>query len=109
MSFELIALTVLLTGWMICGVIPWLLFSIFTRGNAGLGMLPLSMFVAVVAALAVPVLGGTGTTGLWLSFVVALVVPGVFLGIRRFSLGAKEESERAATADVHRRRSESVE
>ncbi len=55
---------------------------------AGLALLPLTMFAAVVGGLLVPILGATGTTGLWSSFGVALLVPTALLAIRRFALGA---------------------
>ena len=101
MSFDVIALAVLISGWLICGVVPWLVLSVLTRGQAGLGMLPLSMFVAVVAAMAVPILGATGSGGLWLSFVVAILVPGALLATRRFAIGAVAEAKHEANADVH--------
>ena len=56
MLFDLIFLTLFVSGWLICGYIPWVTLSIATRGDAGLVNLPLSLFVALVAGLAVPTL-----------------------------------------------------
>jgi uncharacterized membrane protein len=68
MLFDAIFLTAFLAGWLVCGFVPWLVASIFTRGRAGLGMIPACLFTAVVAALAVPVLGKDDAQGIWLSF-----------------------------------------
>jgi hypothetical protein len=107
-SFDLIALTVLVVGWMTCGVAPWLALSVATRGTAGLAYLPLCMFVAVVSAMMVPILGATGVAGLWLSFAAAFLGPAVLLAIRRFSLGPGTAATRPA-ADIHPGSPESVE
>lgn len=88
MLFDAIFLSLFLSGWLICGFIPWLALSVATRGEAGLAYLPLSMFAGAVAGLAVPVLGADGWSGIWLSFLSALTVPGVLLAARRFSLRA---------------------
>ena len=95
----------LLSGWLVCGVVPWTVLSVVTRGSAGLPLLPLSMFAAVVAGLLVPILGATGTTGLWFSFVAALLVPGALLAIRRFALAAPQP----ASSDVPSHAPRSVE
>ncbi|MCC7364708.1 MAG: hypothetical protein IT303_10075 [Dehalococcoidia bacterium] len=89
MTFEAIALTVLVAGWLVCAYLPWFLFSVFTRGHAGLGMLPLCLFAGVVGALAVPILGLRDGTGLVLSFVAAAVVPVALLAARRFAMPAR--------------------
>lgn len=99
MSFDALALSALLGGWMLCGVVPWLVLSISTRGDAGLIFLPVSMAVAVLAALLVPLLGATDVTGLWLSFLAALAGPALFLAARRYSLGASRLASRARTVD----------
>ncbi len=84
--YTLIFLTLFIGGWLVCGFLPWLVISVATRGNAGLLNLPLAMFAGVVAGLAVPVLGADDASGIWWSFVAALVVPSVLLAARRFSL-----------------------
>ena len=86
MLFNAIFLSLFITGWLICGFLPWLAVSVATRGNAGLVYLPLSMFAGVVGGIAVPVLGADGVSGIWLSFLVAFVVPSLLLAARRFSL-----------------------
>jgi hypothetical protein len=93
---------------MVCGVLPWLVLSIVTRGDAGLAWLPVSMLVAVLAAMLVPILGATGITGLWFSFVAAVAGPAALLAVRRFSLGASREVARSRAAD-HAHSPESVE
>ena len=40
--FTLIFLGLIVAGWLILGFVPWLCWSVATRGNAGLGMLPLA-------------------------------------------------------------------
>lgn len=101
MLFTAIFLSLLITGWLICGFVPWLALSIATRGNAGLGNLPLCLFAALVAGLAVPLLGLTNSTGLWLSFLLAFLVPVLLLAARRFSMGAAS-AHRAASESVHK-------
>ena len=96
MLFDALFLSVFLSGWLICGFIPWLAVSVATRGEAGLAYLPLSMFAGVVAGLAVPVLGADGSKGIWLSCVAALSVPSLLLAARRFSLRAPGHSPIAA-------------
>ncbi|MCA9830874.1 MAG: hypothetical protein R3B97_00205 [Dehalococcoidia bacterium] len=86
MLFELIFLSLFITGWVVCGYLPWFLLSVFTRGNAGLVYLPLSVFTGVVAGLAVPLLGPRDVLGLWLSMAFAFLAPSVLLALRRFSL-----------------------
>lgn len=85
MLFDLIFVGLLLGGWSFCAFMPWLAVSVATRGNAGLGMLPLCLFAGIVAALAVPLLVDDGWTGLWLSFGAALVAPAMLMGVRRFA------------------------
>jgi hypothetical protein len=87
-SFDQIFLTLLLTGWALCGVVPWLVSSVLTRGNTGPVFLPISIVVAVLFALLVPFLGATGAAGLWSSFVVAVVAPALLLAARRFAAHA---------------------
>ena len=94
--FEVIFLGLLMTGWLIVGILPWLVVSVATRGDAGLANLPLCLLAAVVAGLLVPIVGLTDGTGLWLSFVAALVAPSGLMAARRLSLGAL--SNQAATA-----------
>ena len=86
MLFEFIFVGLFVVAWLICGFVPWLVLSVFTHGRAGLVNLPLSLFAAVVAGLAIPVLGLTGESGIWLSVVAAVAVPSLLLGLRRLSL-----------------------
>lgn len=88
MLFTAIFLGALLFGWSVCAFAPWLALSVATRGNAGLGNLPLCLFAGIVCALAVPLLGMDDVRGLWLSFVVAVVAPSLLLAARRFSMGS---------------------
>lgn len=88
MLFDLIFLGLMLAGWLLCAYVPWVVASILTRGHAGLRYLPLCLFAGVAGALAVPVLGADGASGLWASFGVAAAVPTVLLAARRVSLPA---------------------
>ncbi len=88
MLFDAIFVTLFVTGWAFCGLVPWLALSVWTRGAAGLPNLPLAMFAGVVGGLAVPILGRDDATGIWLSFGVAVVAPSLLLAARRFSLRA---------------------
>jgi hypothetical protein len=69
--FTAIFLALLIGGWVICAYLPWAVWSIATKGQAGVQYLPLCVFAGVVCALAVPVLGADGMTGFWVSFPVA--------------------------------------
>lgn len=84
--FDLLFVTLFVTAWSICGIVPWLVLSIATRGNAGLIYLPLSIFAANVGGMAVPVLGMDNGTGIGVSFLVALAVSTGILIARRISL-----------------------
>jgi hypothetical protein len=95
--FGILALTVLMAGWVTAGTFAWLAVSVATRGNAGLGMLPLAWFCAVVAALIVPMLGFTGGGGLASSFVVAFFAPLALLGARRWAFRAHSGEQRPAS------------
>jgi len=86
--FDVIFVSLFVAGWLVCAFLPWLVVSVATRGNAGLANLPLCLFAGLVAALAVPVLGFNGAGGLRMSFVAAVVVPSLLLGVRRFSMSA---------------------
>lgn len=96
--FSILAMTVLVAGWLTVGTFAWLAVSVATRGNAGLAMLPLAWFCAVVAALIVPMLGFTGGGGLFGSFVVALVAPLALLGARRLAMRAQHGEPRSQPA-----------
>jgi uncharacterized membrane protein len=89
--FDAIFLAIFFGAWAFCGFLPWLVMSIATRGNAGLGMLPLSVFAGVVAGPAVPLLGLDNRAGILVSLIAALVVPAALLAIRRYSLGPRRE------------------
>ncbi len=88
MLFTLIFGTIFVVGWSLCGLLPWLAASVLSRGNAGLSTLPLCIFAANVAALAVPTLGADGMGGFLASFAVALAASAALLLVRRFALGA---------------------
>jgi uncharacterized membrane protein len=99
--FNAIFLTIFFAAWALCGFLPWFVLSVATRGNAGLGMLPLCVFAGVVAGPAVPLLGLDNGTGIWVSLVVALVVPSALLAIRRFSLGSRENPRPVKMGQSH--------
>jgi hypothetical protein len=84
--FTAFFLSLFILGWMIVGAIPWLVLSVKTHGSAGLWYLPLSMFTGVVGGVAVPVLWLDTSTGIWVSFIAAFLLPSLLLAARRFSL-----------------------
>jgi hypothetical protein len=96
--FTLIFGGAFVVAWLVCGFTPWLVLSVATRGQAGLGQLPLCLFAGVVAGLAVPILGMTNRDGIWLSFVAAAGVPLLLLAARRLSAGAHRTSSPAGVA-----------
>jgi len=97
--FEVIFLGLLLAGWLAIGVVPWVAVSVATRGEAGLANLPLCLVASVAGGLLVPVVGLTDATGLWLSFLAALLLPSGLMIARRLSLGAVPGRPGAATGD----------
>jgi hypothetical protein len=99
--FGILAITVLLTGWLAMGTLAWLAISVATRGNAGLGMLPLAWFTGVVAALIVPMLGFTGGGGLLSSFFVAFLAPLFLMTARRWAMRAQEPERTPEAAHAH--------
>lgn len=74
-----------LFGWSIAAFLPWLGWSVATRGRAGLWNLPLCLFAGIVAALAVPIAGATGAAGLGASFAVAFFVPLALMALRQWA------------------------
>ena len=82
MLFDAIFLGLFVGGWAAVGALPWLTLSVKTRGHAGLQYLPLCVFTAVVAGLAVPVVGLDDRNGIWISFISALVAPSLLLAVR---------------------------
>lgn len=86
MLFEIIFVSVFVFAWLICGFAPWLVNSVATRGQAGLGNLPLCLLAAVVAGTALPALGANGLSGIWMSLVAAVAVPSLLLAFRRIAL-----------------------
>lgn len=84
--FTALFLAAFLLTWTFLAFLPWLGWSVATRGRAGLWSLPLCVTAGVVAALAVPLLGATGWGGIWLSFAAAFMVPLALLAIRRWAV-----------------------
>lgn len=84
--FAAIFISLFVAAWLILGFLPWLVLSVATRGNAGLGMLPLSMLAGLVAGLSVPLLGKDDGAGIWISLIAAFLAPCFLLAARRFSL-----------------------
>ncbi|HEX6031945.1 MAG TPA: hypothetical protein VFY90_10980 [Tepidiformaceae bacterium] len=102
MLFDLIFVSVFVAGWLFCAFVPWLAFSVATRGNAGLINLPLALFAGVVAGLAIPLLVNDGWNGLWLSVLAAFLVSGGLMTLRRFTAGALDV-ERARILEARAR------
>lgn len=83
--FTAIFLGLYVAAWLVLGFLPWLSWSVATRGRAGLTNLPLCLFAAVVAGLAVPLLGATGGAGLLASMAAAFLVPFALLAARHWA------------------------
>lgn len=92
--FDIIFVALFVAAWAILGLLAWTVASVATRGNAGIGMLPVAMAVGVVAGLAVPFLGATGGGGIWLSMVAAFALPSLLLAARRVRLSASRPRDR---------------
>ena len=90
--FTAIFLSLIVTGWLILGFLPWLAWSVATRGHAGLGMLPLCLFAAIVAGLAVPLLLRDDELGLALSAAAAAVASVTLLTARQISTGMRPQT-----------------
>jgi len=91
--FTAIFLTPIVAGWLVLGFVPWLGWSVASRGNAGLGMLPLCLFAGVVAGLAVPLLLRDDAWGLFLSAVAAFLSSFALLAARRLAVPMQRPSE----------------
>ncbi|MBE0610323.1 MAG: hypothetical protein IH609_13165 [Dehalococcoidia bacterium] len=99
--FTLIFVSLFVAAWMLMGLIPWMVLSVATRGNAGLVNLPLCLFAGVVGGLAVPLVGKDDAAGIWLSVLAALVVPALLLVARRLSLGAVAQLRHQPAGEPH--------
>lgn len=88
--FTVIFLSLFLVAWLLLGFAVWLTVSVATRGNAGLGMLPLCLVAGIVAGLAVPLLGKDDDAGIWWSMAAAVVVPAMLMAARRLALPARD-------------------
>lgn len=99
--FTLIFVSLFVSGWLIAGLVPWMILSVATRGNAGLVNLPLCLFAGLVGGLAVPVLGKDDAAGIWLSMLVAVCVPSLLLVARRLSLTAAAQVRHQPAGDPH--------
>jgi hypothetical protein len=80
--FTLIFVGLMVAGWLFLSFLPWLVWSVVTRGNAGLVNLPLCLFAGVVAGLAVPILVRDDEWGLVWSGLAAVFVPFGLLVVR---------------------------
>ena len=90
--FTAIFLSLIVGGWLVLGFLPWLAWSVATRGHAGLGMLPLCLFAAIVAGLAVPLLIRDDGLGVALSATAAGVASVGLLTARRLSTGMRRSA-----------------
>ena len=72
MSFDVLALSILVLLWAILGAIPWLGVALWRRGSAVLALLPPAVVGGIGGGLLVPALGGKDGLGLILTFLVAV-------------------------------------
>ncbi len=86
MLFDALFLGLFLAGWTVCGALAWLVWSVATRGAAGLGTLLLAILASVSGGLLVPFLGLRDDVGVGVSFAVgaglALFVSGARVAAR---------------------------
>lgn len=99
--FTFIFVGLFVAGWLLAGLVPWMVLSVATRGHAGLFNLPLCLFAGVVGGLAVPVLGKDDAAGIWLSMLAAVAVPSLLLVARRLSLGAVAQARQQPAGEPH--------
>jgi hypothetical protein len=92
--FTAIFLSLIVAAWLFLAFIPWLAWSVATRGNAGLGMLPLCLLAGVVAGLAVPLLGLNDEWGLLWSAAACVVASAGLLAARRLAAKAGDGQPR---------------
>ena len=90
--FNIIFVSLFIAAWMALGLIPWVATSVLTRGNAGMLYLPLCLLAGVAGGMLVPFLGFTGSGGIWLSMLAALLLPSLLMAARRYSLGFERSS-----------------
>jgi hypothetical protein len=83
--FDPIVGAIFIGFWMTLGIVPWLVASILTRGSAGLALLPICMLAGAAGGMLVPFLGFTNVSGIWLSFLAAVALPGFLMAARRFA------------------------
>lgn len=91
--FTGIFVTLMVAGWLSLAFLPWLGWSVATRGNAGLANLPLCLFAGVVAGLAVPILFRDDAWGLLLSGLAAFAVPLGLLAAQRVAMARPPKTE----------------
>lgn len=89
MLFDALFIGLFVLGWFACGTLAWLVGSVATRGNAGLGTLPLAGVAAVAGGLVVPFVGFTGVGGLAGSFVAATGFAALVTFARIYSRSAR--------------------
>jgi FtsH-binding integral membrane protein len=99
--FTLIFVSIFVASWLVAGLVPWMVLSVATRGNAGLANLSLCMFAGVVGGLAVPVLGKDDAAGIWLSLGAAVAVPALLLAARRLSPGVVAQARHQPAGEHH--------
>ena len=84
--FTAIFLSLIIAAWLLLGFMPWLVWSVASRGHSGLRMLPLCMFAGVVGGLAVPLLFRDDEWGLLFSAVAAVFTATVLMAARALRL-----------------------
>jgi len=85
--YTFIFVSVMVAAWSLLGFLPWLAWSVVTRGRAGLSNIPLCVFGALVAGLAIPMLGKDDHAGIWLSALAAATAATLLLAIRHIATG----------------------
>lgn len=99
--YTAIFVSLFLIAWSALAFTPWLAVSVRTKGHAGLVNLPLCLLAGIAGGFAVPLLGFTGSGGVWASLAVAFVAPAMLLAARRFSLGTPLQDAAASHGAPH--------
>ena len=73
MSFEVLALSVLVLFWAVLGVLPWLVIALRRRGRGVLALLPLAAVGGIGGGALVPAAGFRDILAVGLSTLAALL------------------------------------
>ncbi|HJP40612.1 MAG TPA: hypothetical protein QGF35_02775 [Dehalococcoidia bacterium] len=97
--FTAIFVSLFVVVWLLCGALTWLSVSFWTRGGAGLWMLPLCMVSAVTGGLAIPLLVRDDGIGIWMSIAAAFLLPSALMSARYLARAPITGNDRVESTD----------